>query len=80
MHRQPGGQRKRGHDHALERWKIRSYKKKIKVGGIPIRVYILRHFQQCKDADAGQIRAELERAPPPPFGGVRAYLDNLAAE
>lgn len=76
----PGGRLTRGHDHALERRGIRRYAKKIRAGETSIRVSILRNFQHWKNADAGQIRAELERAPKIPFAGVRAYLDRLAAE
>jgi primase-polymerase (primpol)-like protein len=77
---QPGGRLTRGNDHSLQRRGIRRYEKKIRTGETSIRVSILRNFQHWKDADASRIRAELERAPKIPFGGVRAYLDSLAAE
>jgi primase-polymerase (primpol)-like protein len=76
---QPNGKVTGGYRHALERRGIRPYKQ-IRVEGHPVRVSILRNFQQWKDADAGQIRAALERGPKPSFGGARSYLDNLTAE
>ncbi len=77
---QPGGRLTRGHAHALERRGIRRYEKKIRTGETSIRVSILRNFQLWKEADASQIRAELDRGQKIPFAGARDYLDSLAAE
>lgn len=76
----PNGKITRTHMHALERRGIKRYESKVRIGESPVRVSILRNFPRWKDADAGQIRTELERGPKIPFNGARVYLESLANE
>lgn len=76
----PGGKITPAHRHALERRGIRGRKKPVWFGNSTCRVSILRNPEQWEGADANLIAAELAKVPQQlPFGGIRAYLDNLTA-
>lgn len=77
---QPGGKITPAHRHALERRGIRGRKKPVWFGNSTCRVSILRNPEQWEGADPYLIAAELAKVPQLlPFGGIRAYLDNLTA-
>lgn len=77
---QPGGKITPAHRHALERRGIRGRKKPVWFGNSTCRVSILRNPEQWEGAAPYLIAAELAKVPQLlPFGGIRAYLDNLTA-
>lgn len=76
---QPGGRITAAHRHALERRGIRGRKSAVWFGNTACRVSILRNPERWEGADPCMIVAELAKAPLPPLGGVRAYLDTLTA-
>ncbi len=75
-----GGKVTPAHRHALDRQGIRARKNPVWFGNASCRVYFLRNPEQWEGADATLIVAELAKIPQQlPFGGIRAYLDNLTA-
>jgi primase-polymerase (primpol)-like protein len=75
----PGGKVTPAHRHAIERAGIRTHGARIRVGSVSTRVCILRNHPKWKEADPHEIRAELEKLPPLPFGNPSGYLDQLPA-
>ncbi len=74
---QVSGTLTRAHGHALARAGIKMYHAKIRVGASVGRISILRNADKWKDAHADMIKAELAKAPQIPFGGAKAFLENL---
>jgi hypothetical protein len=76
---QLGGKITGAHRHAFQRHGVKPYKSILKIKGTVVRVSILRNSEIWKNADPIQIRSEINRGPELPFGGARAFLDNLTA-